>query len=175
MPCRAAAPDPGRARGLTVALAVTCLFAGPGTVTAADRPSPRGIGGLIGLDAGGSLLTVTEGEDSDAIVAVTRAGSALGTIGAGFATTAGSAAAGLDFGVRNGAITFPSGDVAARFIAVPIVDDGIVEEPEQFTVSLSQPTGGAALGPVTTLTVTILDDDVAPPSDPVFSDGFEGP
>lgn len=166
----------GRAGRLTaLALASAMVLAGSGTVSDAGRPSPAGIGGLIGLDAAGSLLTVTEGQDTDAIVVVVRGGSTLGMIGAGFATNAGSAAAGLDFGVRNGVVAFPNGDAVARFIVVPIIDDALVEEPEQFTVSLSQPTGGAALGPVTTLTVTILDDDVAPPVDLVFSDGFEAP
>lgn len=169
------APVGDRPAWLPLVLASLVALACAGTAAAAGSPSPRGLGGLIGLDAAGSLLTVTEGEDSDAIVAVIRGGSMVGTIGAGFSTAAGSAAAGLDFGVRNGVVTFPNGDVAARFIVVPIVDDALVEEPEQFTVSLSQPTGGAALGPVTTLTITILDDDVAPPVDLVFSDGFEVP
>lgn len=151
---------------------------GPARATAAQdagsaQASPRGIGGLIGIDAAASLLTVTEGVDSDAIIAVARTGTALGAIGAGFATQAGSAGAGVDFGIRNGVVAFPSGDANPRFIVVPIVDDALPEGPEQFTVSLSQPTGGAALGPLTTVTVTILDDDVVPPVDPVFADGFE--
>jgi hypothetical protein len=143
----------------------------PHAASAVD--APRGIGGLIGLDPAASLVTVTEGIDSDAIIVVVRAGTAQGTIGAGFATLPGSAGPVLDYRMRSGDVTFPSGDVNPRFIAVPIIDDSLAEGPETFTLGLSQPTGGAMLGPTTVVTVTILDDD-PPPADPVFADGFEG-
>ncbi len=48
-----------------------------------------------------------------------------------------------------------------REIQVPIEDDDVLENTENFTGLLSLPTGseGVALGSATTATATILDDD----------------
>jgi hypothetical protein len=54
-------------------------------------------------------------------------------------------------------VTFPPGATVER-VLVPIVDDGIREPTETFTVHLAQPQGGVA-GSVTTTRVTLYDDD----------------
>ena len=71
-----------------------------------------------------------------------------------------TATGGDDFVGTSGVLTFPAG-VASRTIVVPIVGDTIAEGPETFTVTLSNPTGGAILGTPSVATVTILDNDPA--------------
>ena len=44
-------------------------------------------------------------------------------------------------------------------LSVPIVDDDVNELPESFTAMLSNPSQGAELGPATTATINIADDD----------------
>ena len=71
-----------------------------------------------------------------------------------------TATGGDDFVGTGGMLTFAAG-VASRTIVVPIVGDTINEGPETFTVTLSNPTGGAILGTPSVATVTITDDDPA--------------
>jgi len=54
-------------------------------------------------------------------------------------------------------VTFPPGATVER-VLIPIVDDGVREPTESFTVHLAQPQGGVA-GAVTTTRVTLYDDD----------------
>jgi hypothetical protein len=56
--------------------------------------------------------------------------------------------------------------VSTATIVVPLVNDGTNEPNEQFTVTLSAPTGGATLAAPTTVTVTVTDDDPAPAPSP---------
>ena len=59
-------------------------------------------------------------------------------------------------------------------VTIPVNDDALFEpEPETFSFTLSDPQGGATFGPITTLTVTIIDNDQPP--DELFKDGFESP
>lgn len=54
-------------------------------------------------------------------------------------------------------VTLPAG-VAARRVLIPIVNDGVRESAEAFEVHLGRPHGGVA-GSVTTIRVTVHDDD----------------
>ena len=54
-------------------------------------------------------------------------------------------------------VTFPPGATVQR-VLIPIVDDGVREPTETFTVHLAQPQGGVA-GAVTSTRVTLYDDD----------------
>lgn len=129
-------------------------------------------GGAGLLQFAEASITVTEGIDDDAVAAIRRSDGRVGAVGASFATQPGTASSVLDFGIRQGLANFPDGDSDDRLVVIPIVDDDLVEGPEQFRVVLSAPTGGVALGPVTVVTVTILDDDVAI-DDLLFAAGFE--
>jgi hypothetical protein len=52
---------------------------------------------------------------------------------------------------------------------VSIHDDDVAEDTEQFSVRLSAPTGGALIGPRSTITFTIVDDDPPPTIPPPVS------
>lgn len=94
-------------------------------------------------------------------IPVTRSGSTESSVGVSFATTEGSAVPGSDYTSSAGTLSFPSG-VWTVDIVIPIVDDADWEPSETFTVSLSDPTGGATLGSLVSATITILDDDASP-------------
>src|SRR5262249_37669047 len=69
---------------------------------------------------------------------------------------------GLDFGTTPGTVTFAPG-VTNRTISIPIVDDGLVEGNETFTVELTNltSTAGAVLG-TSLATGAIVDNDFSP-------------
>lgn len=114
-------------------------------------------------DAGGLLqfapaaVSVAEGAGT-AVLTLTRADGAAGGVTVEVATADGSARAGGDYTAVATTVTFGPGETS-KPVSVPILDDGAVEATESFTVTLRSPTGGAALGPAASATVTIADDD----------------
>ena len=78
------------------------------------------------------------------------------------ATANGTATAGNDFDITSGTLNFAGNANEIRTLTVPITDDSIVEDEENFTVSLSVLAGTTANVVITdTGTVTITDDDSA--------------
>ena len=74
-------------------------------------------------------------------------------------TKAFSATAGNDFtSLTNSLVSFAEGEVS-KTVKIAIPNDNIKEFPENFTVSLSSPTGGLILADSGTASVTIVDDD----------------
>jgi hypothetical protein len=90
-------------------------------------------------------------------VTVARTGGARGTVTVNLATTPGTAIDGRDYRGASGTLKFFDGDATPRTLKIPIIADQIRERPETFTVTLSNPTGGAVLGTPHTETITILD------------------
>ena len=107
-------------------------------------------------------------------VTVTRAGSLQGEIGVHYGTFTrggvdglgdlGRAAAGVDYVVTSGDLTFASGQSSATF-QVPITDDTLGEGDERFAIGISAPTGGATLATSyqSNSNALIIDDDVQTP------------
>ncbi|HXJ64295.1 MAG TPA: Calx-beta domain-containing protein, partial [Actinomycetota bacterium] len=75
-----------------------------------------------------------------------------------YATSNGSATAPNDYHPVSGTLHFSDGQKTRTF-AIPIVDDTRHEPAERFTVRLSDPGGGAALGVPTSAQVTIRASD----------------
>ncbi len=76
-----------------------------------------------------------------------------------YATSNGSATAGLDYTSTSGTLSFTSSQDSKSF-TVPILDDGIVNEGnETFTVTISSPTD-CTIGSPSSATVTISDNDI---------------
>src|SRR5262249_44406199 len=67
------------------------------------------------------------------------------------------ATAGTDYTLTSGTLSFDA-TVASQTILVPITDDTLPEPSENFTLTLSNPTG-ATLGTIKTTKVTITDND----------------
>ncbi len=106
-----------------------------------------------------ATTSVAAGEgDGTVDLAVVRVGSSVGPVTVDFATVDGSAAAGSDYTVANGTVSFADGDTAPKTISVTLTDDALIESPEDFTVVLSNAVG-VALGENSEATVTIVDND----------------
>ena len=91
--------------------------------------------------------------------AVTLDGASGRLVAVAYATTDETATAGADYTVAGGTLTFTAG-TTEHMIAVPIADDGLDEDNETFTVTLSEPRNAALA--VATATGTITDDDAEP-------------
>ena len=74
-----------------------------------------------------------------------------------YATEGGTATSGSDYGRTTGTLTFPADSTATQSIEVAVLDDALDEEPETFTVRLSEAAGATLAGDAAT--GTIIDDD----------------
>ncbi len=105
-----------------------------------------------GAESGPGTLTVT----------VTRTvGSTLGAATVDYATSDGTAKAGLDYVATSGTVSFAPGELIKSF-AVQLINDATDEDTQAFNVTLNNPTGGVSLGGNSTTSVNILDDDRMP-------------
>lgn len=95
-----------------------------------------------------------------ALLRVVRYGGAVGSVTVNYATSPGSAMPGADYTPVSGMLSFADGETE-KFVSEPVLDDFLAECGESFTVTLSNPTGGATflLFGNTNCVVQILDND----------------
>ena len=99
-------------------------------------------------------------EDSGAVtLTVTRTGGSLGVLSVQYALSNLTATAGTDYTSVAGTLSWNNNETTPRNITVPLLSDATVEPDEIFTAHLFNPSIGGALGGVTTVPVTILNDD----------------
>jgi len=91
-------------------------------------------------------------------IEVVRANGAIGGVTVDYATSNGTAAAGEDYLMVTGTLTFAAGQLTNTF-EVPILGDDIWEGNETVLLSLGNPSGGAVLVSPSTASLTIVDDD----------------
>lgn len=130
------------------------------TVTILANDGPIGT-----LQFSAAALSVAEGA-GQATLTVSRVGGSTGAVGVSFTTANGTATAGSDYTLTAGTLSWADGDTSSKTISVPILDDAVQESDETFTMSLSSPTGGAALGTPASATITILANDQPRACDP---------
>lgn len=118
-------------------------------------------GGAGALGFASATQTVTEG--TTAQFSVTRTGGSTGAVAVNYATSNGTAIAPGDYTASAGTLNWAAGDTAPKNISVPIINDGLPEGAETFTVNLTGPTNGATLG-TSTLTATIAQSEIFPPN-----------
>ncbi len=117
-----------------------------------------------------NMGTLSVNEDGGNItIMVQRLQGSNNAVSVAFATADITAEAGSDYISNNGTLNWPAGDTDDRMIILEPIADPDGEPDERFSLALSNPTGGAVLGPVTNLVITLLDDD-----ERFFADGFEG-
>jgi hypothetical protein len=75
-----------------------------------------------------------------------------------------------DFNTAIGRLSFAAGDGTPKTFTVLINQDTFVEGPESLPLTLSNLTGGAAFASPSTATLTITDDDLAPPTTNTIDD-----
>jgi hypothetical protein len=122
----------------------------------------QGTATITSDDGGGTVRfavsTYPRNEDAGAVVLTVKRTSSIGTATVKYATAAGSALAGSDFGSTSGTLSFADGASIAT-LSVPLIADTTIEGDETFTVMLSAPTNGLVLGTPASATVTITNDD----------------
>ena len=96
-------------------------------------------------------------------IGVIRTGGSTGPLTIHYATAAGTATPGADYVQSAGDLNFIDGQLGAT-ITVPIIDDSLAEGDETFTITLSNPTGGAVLGVQSSASVTIDDNEKTTPA-----------
>jgi plastocyanin len=137
------------------------------TINDNDDPGPTPSAGNLRFSV--ASQNVPE-EGGPATVVVQRVGGTAGAVSVQYASANGTATAGGDYNAVSGTLSWAGGDGASKSFQVPILDDGDTEDDETFTVALSAPTGGAALGSPSSQTVTILDDDSVVPGPCIADD-----
>jgi len=110
-------------------------------------------------------------ETSSVEIAVIRDYYSSGDVSVTITPIAGTATAGDDFDATPRTVSWADGESGWKFINIPLVNDTLEELTEAFTVELSDPTGGAVLGSLTTATVRILANDQPPPQRPSTKGG----
>lgn len=105
-----------------------------------------------------AALTVGE-PGGPAVATVRRAGDLSGTVTVYYATSPGTATAGADYTHTEGTLTFAPGETV-KPVPVPVANDTAVELDETFSLTLTNPTGGAVLGPRAVAVVTIDSEDL---------------
>jgi predicted outer membrane repeat protein len=108
-----------------------------------------------------SVSTASVSESSGTLnLTVTRGGTGC-DVTAAFVATNGTATNGADFTLATGRVSLPAGTIITT-IPVAINNDLFYTGNRTFTVTLSDPTGGASIGTRATSTVTITEDDERP-------------
>ncbi len=122
------------------------------TIDISDDDSPTA---TIGFSA--SSYNVDEGA-SFANLTVTRSGGLGVSATVNYATTDGTAIAGVNYQSSVGSVTFAVGEVS-KVIQIPIIDDPTTGPILTFTVLLTAPNGTGFVGGQSTATVNIIDND----------------
>jgi hypothetical protein len=95
-----------------------------------------------------SSAAYTVAQDAGSLtVTVNRSGGASGTVSVNYATTNGSAVAGVDFTAASGMLQWADGDSAAKSFSIPISNATPFSGNKSFTVSLSNATGASISNP----------------------------
>ncbi len=127
----------------------------PAGVTAASTPPPASAPSVLSFGVTG----VNAREDHSVVaIDVVRSGDTTHETAVGWWTSPDTAHEDDDYAnIGRQTVTFRTGATVER-VLIPIVNDGVRESDEEFTVHLSRPRGGVT-GSVTATRVTLLDDD----------------
>ncbi len=151
-------------------------FAAPGTegyyCTIHGRPGLGMYGEVVVLGSGNggqagtlrfSLSSYSEGEaGGSATVTVQRVNGDDGAVSVQYAAASGTATAGQDFTAVSGTLNWADNNDSPKTFSVPIQNDNADEANETVLLTLSNPTGGAALDAnLRNATLTITDDDTS--------------
>ena len=119
------------------------------------------------------------GESGYALVSISRDYYYAGAVSVTATLSSGTATLGEDFRDDSVTLSWADGVHGSKVVALRIYKDTIDEPQEQFTLQLSDATGGAVIGSRSTATIFIADNDEPapppPPPPPPPADGGGGP
>jgi len=113
-------------------------------------------GGVIQFSASSFGATECATLPCLATLTLTRTGGGASGVSVDFDTIDGTGIANVDYVPTSGTVIFNAG-VVSRTLTIPLVIEPGAQPPKTFGVILSNPLGGASLGPRTTATVTVTD------------------
>ncbi len=111
--------------------------------------------GMLQFSAANFSVSETSGV---AIISVSRIFEAEANVSVSFSAFDGTATNGMDYVATNGVLNFSGPDTLKSF-AIPILNDASPSGLKTVNLLLSNPGGGATLGPQRVATLTIIDDD----------------
>jgi hypothetical protein len=136
-------------------------FAGTGLNGIAAISSSSGALGILlnvtptQLQFSATAYSVSEGAGSE-IITVTRSGGSGGTVTVQYATSDGTAHAGVNYTATSGSLVWAAGDSSPKNFTIPIIDDGQPGGNTTVNITLSGPGGDATLGTPSTAVLTIV-------------------
>ena len=114
-------------------------------------------------------------EDAGTVtVYVQRADGDYGAADIDYATSNGSAIAGVDYTATNGTLSWADGDSGNKTFNVPITNRAGYQGNRTFRVTLSTPVGWITLGTPSTATVTIVETTPVPSAEELLNDTLTG-
>ncbi|MSR67366.1 hypothetical protein EXS65_00865 [Candidatus Peribacteria bacterium] len=125
--------------------------------TASSSSSSAGAATTISLSSNAYGVAENGGSMT---VTVVRSGITTTAVGVNYTTTNASATPGADYTTTSGTFAFAAGETTKTF-TVSITNNSSIEGNRSFSVNLSSPTGGSALG-IGAANVTINDDEGVP-------------
>ncbi|MEL7332105.1 MAG: Calx-beta domain-containing protein [Cyanobacteria bacterium J06560_2] len=129
----------------------------PRTVQPPQPPQPSQPGTFV-LDA--ASYEIDESGNAVVPVAIERIDGTSGAASVTVQLTEGSATASNDYTDGPIVVNFADGE-SRKTVSLPIIDDGINEPSETFSIALANPTNGTAIGPQNVADIVVLDDDAA--------------
>ncbi len=153
------------------ALGTSDLFTIGAGNTASEAVKVGSIGSLVrglaflneDLISVSSATVKVDENDGTVVIGLRRTGGSETAATVTVNTADGTAVAGQDYtAVTNQVVTFARGETT-KTVSVSVTNNAVLEGSESFIVGLSAPTGGAGLAAPRQSTVTIRDDEVAPP------------
>jgi endoglucanase len=124
----------------------------PAKATVAITPSATAANaGSVGFSV--SAYTVAQSAGSVTLT-VNRTGGTNGAVAVNYATSNGTASAGMNYTAESGTLSWAAGDAAGKSVSVP-VSSTVISGAVTFSVALSQPTGGASLSSFAKATVAV--------------------
>jgi uncharacterized delta-60 repeat protein len=127
-----------------------------------DPAGQFGISSSTGLAISSPNVLVVESA-GHAEVQVSRNLYATGAVSVTLTPVAGTATPD-DFSTTPVTVSWSDGESGAKTVRIGITNDSSIEPTETFSVELSNPTGGAIVGPHATATISIVNDDGPPVS-----------
>ena len=135
--------------------------AGLGTTNATIAIAPDG-GPFGQITFWDTVYTIFEANSVE--IGVARNYYSTGAVSVTLTPVPGTATAGMDFDATPITVSWADGESGWKPVVIPLVNDTIEEPTETFTVELSDPTGGAVLGELTTVTIQIFANDQPRPT-----------